>query len=127
MSEQPVNQERGWWTYLKAILFLGPPVGAWAVLQIFCIPKLKQICADAGVFPGQTLFHTADFVMEHGLFLLAMAILIIGAFELASNKWRQYRGMILGLFIFIVNSAAIISISGMLIVALIAAPALLHR
>jgi len=127
MNEKGLNRERGWWTYLKAVLFLVPPVGAWAMLQVFCIPKLKQICADAGLFPGQILFQTADFVMEHGFFLLAITVLVIGSLELASSKWREYRRMILGVFIFVVNSAAIVSISGMLIVALMVAPALLRR
>jgi len=28
MTEEAVNRERRWWTYLKAALFLVPPVGA---------------------------------------------------------------------------------------------------
>src|SRR5436190_10174850 len=104
MNDKASNPERGWWTYVKGILFLIPPVGAWGMLQVFCIPKLKQICADAGVFPGQPLFHATDFVFDHVAVISAVVILCLVALEWESRKWREYRRAVLGVFIFLVNS-----------------------
>jgi len=97
------------------------------MLQIFCVPKLKQICADAGEFPGQPLFYTADFVINHAWIILGFVVLNLITLELISKKWQHYRRFVLSFFVFLVNSAAIVSISGMFIVALLVAPALLRR
>jgi hypothetical protein len=125
--DRPLSRERGWITYFKALFFLIPPVTVWGVLQVFCIPKLKQICADAGVFPFQPLFHTTDFVADHGLAIFGAIVVCLMALEWEWNNWKKYRGAILTILIFIVNSAAIVSIAGMLVAALLVAPALMNR
>jgi hypothetical protein len=127
MRIEVVEKERRWWTYLKAVLFLIPPLGVWAILEIFCIPKLKEICADAGVFPGQALFRSSDFVMQNWLIIAAVFLILIAGLEFNSAIWRKYRRGILGTFVFFLNSAAVVSIAGMLIIAIMVAPALLHK
>src|SRR6266702_5818333 len=48
MNTSHSNLEPAWATYLKAAAFLVPAVFLWAISVVFVMPKLKQICGEAG-------------------------------------------------------------------------------
>lgn len=122
----PVIEPR-WKTYLKAIVYLAPPLGIWALSCIFVFPKLKQIWRDVGFMDATMMgfMQTSDFFMRHGL---VMTIGVFAAFFLVEWRsggwWPRYRRASVGTLVFLLNSAVLVLISAMLCSAMVAAPAL---
>ena len=92
---------------------------------MFLFPKLQQICRDAGVaIPAVyqvTLFLREYFVFIGGGIMLALVLL-----ERRSSRWPRYRRAAIGVGVFLLNTAVLVLITLMFILALLAAPALLH-
>lgn len=57
-----------------------------------------------------------------GAFIFAIALL-----EWRVEKWRRYRRVACGIGVFLLNSAVLLAITAMVILSLIAAPALAHH
>ncbi len=119
------NVEARWATYAKAAVFLAPSLILWMFSCLFMMPKLKQICGNAGlalpnVF-GLALFATSHFILISAALLASLILL-----EWRSSKWSRYRRATLGTGVFLINTLVLLVITMMVFSALLAAPAMAH-
>jgi hypothetical protein len=115
-----------WRTYLKAAVFLGPPILIWTGLMIFVVPKVKQICADAGAGPF-TVFGVMDFVQDNWMVIAAVLMGLVALLEWKSGLWRQWRSWTIGTAVFVINTAVIFGLASLLVVTAIVGPMLINR
>ncbi len=98
----------------------------WAIASVFLFPKLHQICLEAGV-AIPTVYRVTraltDFNFLIGGGLLALLVLL----ERRSRNWPRYRRAAIGISVFLLNTTVLILITLMVILALLAAPAMLHH
>jgi hypothetical protein len=127
MNISTINLEPRWATYLKAAAFLAPAVFLWAVSVVFLIPKLQQICADAGGNPLPAVVRIMIGLTQHGVFISGGIILLLVLLEWRSSTWPRYRRAAIGIGTFLLNAVVLSSIFMMVVAALLAAPALLHH
>jgi hypothetical protein len=126
---QPHPREAPWKTtatYLKAASFLAPPLLIWTAITIFIAPKIKQICADSGAGPF-TAFQVMDFAQDNALTLTVAAVAIIILLEWKSALWRRWRKYTLGTAVFLINTAVILGLASLLLIAALAAPIMANR
>ena len=127
MNTSSSNIEPRWATYVKAAAFLAPAVCLWLFSTVFLIPKLKQLCADAGGDPLPSVIRLMIFLTQHGVFISGAIILMFVLLEWRSSQWPRYRRATVGIGTFLLNAAVLISIFLMVVTALLTAPALLHH
>lgn len=126
MNTSYPHLEPRWATYLKAAAFLTPAIFLWIFSGFFIMPKLQQICRDAGV--AQLAFKDGVlFLMQHNVAIVAAIVLPLILLEWRSAKWPRYRRATVGVGVFLLNAAVLVGITLMVIAALLAAPALLHH
>src|SRR5216684_7430750 len=127
MNTPPSNIEPGWATYLKAVASLVPAVFLWAISVVFVMPKLKQICGEAGGLALPAVIRIMIGLAEHGVLIAGAIILLLILLEWRSSKWPRYRRAAVGLGAFLLNSVVLIAMFMTVITALLVAPALLHH
>jgi hypothetical protein len=119
------NIEPRWATYLKAVVFAGPALCLYILLFIFVLPKLKELCyQDHGrAFPSffTLALDLTDFVRLNLLKISAAILVILGCLEWRSAKWPRYRRAAIGMGIFILNSAVLITIGMAVLIATVVA------
>ena len=125
--------EPAWATYLKATTFLIPAIFLATISAIFVVPKLQQICRDAGM-PAATagtfwnLIHSSIQMMltvsNHGLAFAGGIIALLIVLEFRFAKWPRYRRAAVGCGAFVVNSLVLFAFFMMFLAAIVAAPAL---
>ncbi|HUR44453.1 MAG TPA: permease prefix domain 1-containing protein [Candidatus Saccharimonadales bacterium] len=131
------NLEPSWATYLKASGFLAPALILWTLAALFVIPKLQQICQQAGL-PDHAGFGTlwnvthvnillVNAFRAHGFMMLAGLITVLVVLEWRMQNWPRYRRAIVGVGTWVVNSLVLFSIFMMILTAVAVAPALLHH
>ena len=126
-SMNNANPRGGTWsTYLKGAVFLAPPILIWTALVIFVVPKVKQICADAGAGPF-TVFGVMDFVQDNWMLIVAALLGLVVLLEWKSGLWRRWRNWVIGTAVFLINTAVIFGLASLLVVAAIAGPMLINR
>jgi hypothetical protein len=121
--------EPSWATYIKGGAFLAPALCLWAFSTVFLFPRVQQICNDSGVpVPAgfRIMMAMMNLAKEHEFFLLICAALLLAWLEWRSGKWPRYRRASVGLVVFLVNSAVLILITAMFVLAMMTAPALFH-
>ena len=124
MNTSNSNIEPRWATYLKATAFLLPALFLWALSSVFIVPKLQQICADAGFFPGLPVFwnitysniRTTLFFREQGILVLGAIILLLIMLEWRSSKWPRLPARRHWAWDFVLNAVVLISIFMMVVV-----------
>jgi hypothetical protein len=121
--------ERRWLTYLKTATWLFPCLSLWAISTVFIFPKLKELCRDADVAPPimRTGMALSDLYIDWGILVMGAVVVMLVLLEWRSSRWPRYRRAFLGFTVFILNSAVLVLIWVMLVSALLAAPALMHR
>jgi hypothetical protein len=121
-----ISKSDPWWaTYLKAAAFLVPPLLLWGLAAVFIVPKLQQICADAGGQPLPGFLQTVLVLTDHGvLFLMGIAGLV-ALLECFSAGWVRYRRIVTGVAVFLLNSVILSSFFAMLVTFGMVAPALI--
>ena len=127
MNTSSPNIEPRWATYARAAAFLLPAVCLWLLSIVFVIPKLQQICADAGGNPLPTLVRMMISLTRNGVFISGALILVLILLGWRFSTWPRYRRAAVGIGTFLLNAVVLISIFMMVIAALLAAPALLHH
>jgi hypothetical protein len=134
MNPSHPNVEPRWATYLKAVTFLGPALFLWTLAAVFVLPKLQQICAEAGLAAPNSFWNVTSsnftimlFFKEYGPIICGAVVLALVLLEWRSNAWPRYRRAALGAGAFVFNSVVLISIFLMILTATVAAPALLHH
>jgi hypothetical protein len=125
--------EPRWATYLKATAFLAPAIFLATVSAVFVIPKLQQICLDAGL-PESTaglfwnLTHSSIggilFLWHNSLLIGGAIIALLVLLEWRSSAWARYRRATVGVGVFFLNSMILIAFFMMFLAAIVAAPAL---
>ncbi len=127
MNAPPSNIEPGWATYLKAAASLVPAVFLWAVSVEFVMPKLKQICGEAGGLALPVIIRIMIGLAENGVLIAGAIILMLILLEWRSSKWPCYRRAAVGIGAFLLNSVVLISMFMAVVTALLVVPALLHH
>ena len=117
--------EARWATYLKAGTFLAPSLILWMFSCLFMMPKLKQICGNAGLALPNVL-GLALFATSHSVLISAALLTSFILLEWRSNKWRRYRRVTFGTGVFVINAFILLLITLMVFSALVAAPAMAH-
>jgi len=133
-TSSPIIEPR-WATYLKAAAFLAPALFIWGLSAVFMVPKLQEICAEAGLgIADQTFWDLTRYNIgithlfkDHGLIIFVALIFMLILLEWRSTKWSRYRRATLGFLVFLVNLLVLLSIFMMFITAMVVAPALLHH
>jgi hypothetical protein len=129
------NLEPRWATYLRGAGFLVPALFLWALAAVFMVPKLQQICRDAGLPQSvdATFFnamHSAIGITllfrEHGVLIVSASLLALILLECRSSKWPRYRRATIGVIAFLLNTIILFSFFMMFLTALLVAPALFH-
>jgi hypothetical protein len=119
------NVEPRWASYLKAGTFLAPSLILWTFSCVFMMPKLKQICGNAG-FALPTILQATLFVTAHPVLILAAIASPFFLLEWRSREWPKYRRVTLGTGVFLINSLILLVITMMVFAALVSAPAMAH-
>jgi hypothetical protein len=119
------NIEARWASYLKAGTFLAPPLILWTFSCVFLMPKLKQICENAGIALPTALQATL-FATSHSAVILGGLVLCLIFLEWRCTAWPKYRRATLGTGVFAFNALVLLLITMMVFSALIAAPAMAH-
>jgi len=119
--------EPRWATYLKATAFLAPALFLWALSVVFVVPKVQQICAEAGGHRLPGFVRVMLGLTEHSVLISGAIILLLILLEWRSITWPRYRRATVGIGTFVLNSAVLISIFVLVVVALTFAPALFHH
>jgi hypothetical protein len=134
LSSPSANIEPAWASYFKHGIFAGPAILFWSASTVFVLPKLEQICRDAGLTSDLSLwkathsnFSAMILFREYGFYCLAGVIVAFALLEWRVEKWPRYRRAVLGAGAFLLNLAVLLSIFVMIITATAAAPALLHH
>ena len=122
----PKDGGGSWRTYLKAAVFLGPPILIWTALMIFVVPKVKQICADAGAGPF-TIFGVMDLLQSYWMVVTCVLAGLVALLEWKSDLWRRWRNWTIGTAVFVINTAVIFGLASLLVVAAIVGPMLINR
>jgi hypothetical protein len=126
MNKLPENRPATvWLTYVKALSFLLPSIGVFAVASVFIAPKIKQMCADVGYDP-QGLFGPMDLALNYTWLLLISVLALIVLMETFLPIWRRHRAAFIAVIVFLVNSAVLVQLVCALFVAVIVGPAM-HR
>src|SRR5688572_24938980 len=128
--------EPRWATYLKAVGFLAPAIFLATVSAIWVVPKLQQICRDAGLagLPAATAgtfwsltyssIQTMLFFANYGVLIAVVLIAVLALLEWRSRLWPRYRRATVGLGAFLINSIVLIALFVMFLAAIMAAPGL---
>ena len=118
--------EPRWATYLKSIAFLLPAATLWMLLVVFLVPKLREICNQAGVtLPA--VYNVVFSLMQHWVLLGGTLIAALIFLECRSDRWPRYRRAAIGIAVFALNAAALILISFMVVFAVVAAVQISHH
>jgi hypothetical protein len=133
-SSNSPNIEPAWATYCKSGTFAGPAIVLWTATTIFVLPKLEQICRDAGLGSDLSFWKVthSNFALmilfrDYGIYCLAALVAAFALLEWRSARWPRYRRAALGAGAFLLNLAVLISIFVLIITATAAAPALLQH
>ncbi|HLX68432.1 MAG TPA: hypothetical protein VKV04_02285 [Verrucomicrobiae bacterium] len=132
ISSSNGSLEPAWTTYLKSGAFALPAAVLGLFVAIFVFPKFNEVVWRSGAVPLNTAF--IRFIWNLTLFLAHYLFVVCAAFAFAIallewrvEKWRCYRKAACGVGVFLLNSAVLITITTMVILALVAAPALAHH
>ena len=121
------NAEPRWATYLKAAAFVAPAIVLWVLSVFFVVPKLKQICDQAGGYPLPGFIRVILGLTENGIWISAAIMLLLGLLEWRSTNWPRFRRATVGVGTFVLNSVILISIFTLFVLALTYAPALFRK
>ena len=130
MNTTPSNSEPRWATYSKTITFILPAILLWVASTIFVLPKLKQICQVSGTIAPKPMLLILALSDLFKNYLVISAILFFGVLvllEWRSRLWARHRRLIFGMAAFTLNSAVLIAITAMFILAVLAGSHLLPQ
>ncbi len=119
-SSPNTNMQPAWATYLKSGAYVLPAVTLWLLVVVFVFPKLNQMCHQAGVtIPG--VYYLALSLTQHGLLVGGGILAAIFLLERRSERWARYRRAMVGVGVFVINSAVLLLIAVMVLLATLAA------
>ena len=125
--------EPAWATYLKATTFVLPGICLAILSAVLVVPKLQQICADAGLANSAAgVFWNLTYssiqvtlgMIRHGVFIAGGAIVLLLLLEFRFAQWPRYRRAAVGCGAFVLNSLVLLAFFMMFLAAIVAAPGL---
>ncbi|HSY19434.1 MAG TPA: hypothetical protein VK815_13920 [Candidatus Acidoferrales bacterium] len=130
MNTTPSNLEPRWATYSKTVTFVLPAIILWVASAIFVLPKLKQICQASGtIVPGplSTAMALSGLFKDNLIICSALFCCTLVLLEWRSSIWSRHRRLIFGVAAFTLNSVALVAITAMFILAVLAGSHLLPQ
>jgi hypothetical protein len=128
MNTTNSNIEPRWATYFKNIVFILPAIFLWVGSSVFVLPKLKQIFAVSNMAvpkPMLTAVAMSEF-FKNNLFLATILIVFaLVLLEWRSGWWMRHRRLVFGIAAFVLNSIALILITTLFVLAVMAGANLL--
>lgn len=124
-TNSTISLEPRWATYMKSGLFVAPALIVWAFCIVFVYPKLQEICHTAHVGLPR-IYNLTNFIAAHFGLMSTGVLAVLALVEWRSRNWAQYRRATFGVAVFLINAAVLVLITLMVIMALIAIPALMH-
>lgn len=119
-SSPNTNIQPAWATYLKSGACILPALTVWWIVVLFVFPKLNQMCHHAGVeIPA--VYYLALSLTQHGLLVGGGIVAAFILLEWRSGRWPRYRRATVGTGVFVINSAILVLIAAMVVLATIAA------
>ncbi|HKQ36660.1 MAG TPA: hypothetical protein VJ063_01205 [Verrucomicrobiae bacterium] len=125
--------EPAWATYLKATAFIVPAMFLATLSAIFVVPKLQQICLDAGL-PEATagafwslIYSSIRLILtlgHYGVLIAGAIIVLLLLLEWRVAQWPRYRRAAVGCGAFMLNSIVLLAFFLMFMAAIAAAPGL---
>ena len=118
-------------TYLKATAFLIPAMFLATLSAIFVVPKLQQICRDAGLPEAaaggfwNVIYSSIQLILaigHHGIWIAAVVVVLLLVLERRVAQWPRYRRATVGVGAFVLNSLVLIAFFLMFMAAIAAAP-----
>jgi type II secretory pathway component PulF len=127
MDEKPLSGP-GLLPYIRAVLFALPAIITWGFACAFLVPKVVQIADQAGLRPEQTewLWGVTFFLVAYGKTILLAALIAAALGEWITRRKPRWKGAFSTTIAWLVNLAVLFGLACLLILALIAAPALAH-
>lgn len=126
MNTSSSNTEPAWATYLKSGAFALPAATLWLLIWLFIYPKFNEVVIRSGLqLPGalRSWMGLMLFLKHYFVVIGAGIIAAIALLEWRSRKWPRYRRATFGLGAFLLNSVVLISITVMVILAILVASA----
>lgn len=128
MNTTSSNSEPRWATYSKTVTFIMPALMIWIATTLFVLPKLRQICQVSGtVAPKPMLFilDVSDLFKNYLFVSIIVFFCVLMLLEWRSRTWARHRRLIFGVAAFTLNSAVLIAVTAMFILAVLAGSRLL--
>lgn len=125
--------EPAWATYLKATTFLIPAMLLATLAAIFVVPKLQQICNDAGLPEASAgsfwnlIYSSIQLtltILHQGFYIAVGLAGLLLLLEWRVPQWPRYRRAAIGCGAFVLNSLILFAFFMMFMAAIVAAPAL---
>jgi len=124
----PPAPEPGWKTYLRAGLFIVPPLICWKFACVVMVPKVRELWNDAGLASQESvgIWNTLDILVQHGSVFLAGLVILLMALDFYSLGWRAFRRFGVDVILWGLNVAILVGLVSIGLLALLAAPGALH-
>ncbi len=119
--------ERPWLTYAKALIFILPAILAWSLACAKLVPRVKEICAQAGYTAAYVgwIWPAAFFLADWGPSLLVAALMALVLVELVAGR-RWPRRLVIGIGIWLANVGVLLALVMLLVIVILAVPELVH-
>ena len=121
--------EPAWKSYLTVAAFALPAIAAAVFSAVYLLPKLEELCRQAGInYPAgvRSIMNIVRFAGQNGLILFLIPCALVGFLEWRSYGWPRYRRASLGIISFVVNTAVLVFLTALFTTAMITAPSLMQ-
>jgi hypothetical protein len=114
--------------YLRALLFLLPPVAIWLLVQTKCVPILLAVAENQGLRSGSAapLLSFSLFVAQYGLLILTILVLGLSSLEFSVAAFADHRRLVVGSLVWLVNGIVLCGLAALFTAAMITLPAGVH-
>jgi hypothetical protein len=124
------NVEPRWETYLRAIVFLLPPVIFYWMALVFIMPKFMELWRVANIDISKAVqfwFYTPFFLAKHGFLIFVAVVLLLALLEfLSKGRWARYRRGTVGTMVWVSNVYVLLTLVWFFFLAIVTASALAH-
>jgi len=114
MNPSNPNLDPGWATYLKAVVFVAPALCLWRLALVGCVPKLKDVCEQAGAASlprfSRINIGISELITDHWIYAASVVVLALFLLEWGASNWPRYRRAAIGLTAFVLNFSLLVSL-----------------
>lgn len=115
--------------YLKAAGFALPAILAAQFVNLFLLPKLTYMQANAGLSDSQIYgtMNLARFLAHNGSLMVLAFISGVLLMEWRFQLWARYRKAALAASVFVVNTTVLVALTSVILAAVLMTPALMNK